>query len=193
MNMSKTVEEWRDIEGYEGLYQVSDWGRVRSLNYHRQGVTKIMKPQLRCGYYRIQLKKDKVSSNKSIHKLVAKAFIPNIENKPIIDHIDGNSKNNVAWNLRWCTQLENNNFEIHINNLSKGQKGRKHSSDSIEKKRKSLYKNIDQISSIDGEIIASYNGAKNAAKSTNTNYQTLSNCCNGRCKTANGFIWKYWS
>lgn len=191
--MSKTVEEWRDIEGYEGLYQVSDWGRVRSLNYHRQGVVKEMKPQLRCDYLRVRLKKDGIGSNKNIHKLVAEAFIPNPNNKPIVDHIDGNSKNNVAWNLRWCTQLENNRFELHRKRISNGSKGKKHKNETKEKIRSALYKKVDQISTTDGEVIESFNGAKIASELTRTNYQTLSNSCNGRCKTANGYIWKYWS
>lgn len=119
-------ENWKDVAGYEGLYQVSNLGRIKSLarKQHRIAKTRwggtteydwpirerILKPQ-RCGYgWKTGDGYEQVSLAGrlySVHRLVAKAFIPNPENKPEVNHIDGNKLNNVVKNLEWTTQSEN--------------------------------------------------------------------------------------
>lgn len=106
------METWKDVEGYEGLYQVSDEGRVKSLKkrFGRQEGERIMKPSMEwCGYMRLGLTKDGKARIFAVHRLVAKAFIPNPENKPVINHIDGNRANNRVENLEWATYKENSN------------------------------------------------------------------------------------
>lgn len=119
-------EEWKDAVGYEGRYQVSNYGRVKSLErWVEQGrktstvYSRMIKARiLRCiygpyGYLIVCLKKtNKEQVSEKIHILVAKAFIPNTENKPQIDHIDTNKHNNVLYNLRWCTAKENKHNPI---------------------------------------------------------------------------------
>lgn len=116
-------EEWKDVKGYEGLYQVSNLGRIKSFvgwngnQYIKR--EKIMNPyKQRAGknYYRsvIKLKKNGIGQDKKVHRLVAEAFIPNPNNLPKINHIDGNPLNNKAENLEWCTQKYN--IEHAINN-----------------------------------------------------------------------------
>ena len=111
-------EIWKDVVGYEGLYQVSNLGRVKSLRIkrHKDGVmtTKTRKN----GYVFIFLRVNNKRIWKSVHRLVAIAFIPNPENKPEIDHIDGNRSNNVVTNLRWATPKENSNNPITIERMS---------------------------------------------------------------------------
>jgi len=111
-----TIEEWKAIEGYEGLYEVSNLGRVKSLvswNGHRYiNRKKILNPykqQASKNYYRsvVKLNKDGKKKDFKVHRIVAKAFIPNPQNKPIINHLDGNPLNNRVDNLEWCTQQEN--------------------------------------------------------------------------------------
>jgi hypothetical protein len=104
------VEEiWKDIKGYEGLYQVSNLGRVKTLKlkFGKQRADTIMKPSVSVwGYGRVCLIKNKKGKNYYVHRLVAEAFIPNLENKPTVDHIDRNKLNNVVSNLRWATYKE---------------------------------------------------------------------------------------
>ena len=117
-------EVWKDILEYEGLYQISNLGRVKNNK------NLIMKNRITPnGYYKIALSKDGICKHYNIHRLLAIAFIPNPDNKPYVDHIDINKKNNDLSNLRWVTNSENvinrkqnltlsglqNISEIHIN------------------------------------------------------------------------------
>jgi hypothetical protein len=95
------MEIWKPISEYEGLYWVSNEGRVRSIR-------KILKPcNVAGGYLNVVLCVNNNKSRPRIHRLVAKAFIPNLNNKPDINHIDGNKLNNNVSNLEWCTKSEN--------------------------------------------------------------------------------------
>lgn len=104
-------EEWRDIEGYLGLYQVSNKGRVKSLNYNRTGKEQILKNILEpTGYYRVNLAKEGKWKHFTVHRLVCNAFIPNPNNLPCINHKDENKQNNSLQNLEWCTVKYNINY-----------------------------------------------------------------------------------
>ena len=108
-------EIWKDIQGYEGAYQVSTKGRVRSLtrkvptyNGFRTTKGKILKPlKSNSGYFRVDLKSHQKDNYVCIHRLVALAFIPNPFNYPVINHIDNDKTNNNVNNLEWCTQSHN--------------------------------------------------------------------------------------
>lgn len=99
-------EEWRNIVGYEGLYQVSNLGRVKSLFRYK----KILKPCLSKGYYRVELFKEKSGKMFPIHRLVALAFIPNHNKLPCVNHKDEIKTNNCVDNLEWCTHEYNSNY-----------------------------------------------------------------------------------
>ena len=103
-------EIWLPIKGYEGLYEISNLGRVKSLPKVRgRAVTgeKILKSHVVNGYEMVMLCRNYKTFNASVHRLVAQAFIPNPKNKPHINHIDGNKANNNIENLEWCTPSEN--------------------------------------------------------------------------------------
>ena len=102
-------EQWRDIAGYEGMYQVSDLGRVRSLKF---GKTRVLRPgKNNNGYLRVNLKKDGSRKNFLVHRLVAQAFIPNDdESKNQVNHINECKQNNRASNLEWCDCRYNNTY-----------------------------------------------------------------------------------
>ena len=119
-------EIWKDVKNYEGLYEVSNLGRVKSLNYNRTRKEKILKSGYVCGYCKVVLWKYGKKKMYTVHRLVAEHFIPNPDNKPCIDHIDGNRSNNRVENLRWCTYKENSNNPITLQRMSEAQKGEKH-------------------------------------------------------------------
>lgn len=111
--MFTSEEEWKDIKGYEGLYQISNLGRVRSLPKHcgfGKGYTTkeiFLKPHLRLGYICYTLYKNDVPKSIGAHRLVAIAFIPNPLNKPQVNHINGIKTDNTIKNLEWVTNSEN--------------------------------------------------------------------------------------
>ena len=112
-------EIWKDIKGYEGIYQVSNLGRVKALERTwysgRNGCTKRTKPEhimkyrlaKNTGYCLLKLVKNGVEKHVFVHRLVAETFIPNPNNLPEVNHIDGNKENNCVDNLEWCTEKEN--------------------------------------------------------------------------------------
>lgn len=117
------MEIWKDIEGYEGLYQVSNEGRVKSLGGNRYKVIRILDGNVSIqGYNRVNLFKDGKPKTYYIHRLVAEAFIPNLDNKPCIDHCNTIRTDNRVENLRWCTYEENNNNPITTKKMSEANK-----------------------------------------------------------------------
>lgn len=115
-------EIWKDIKGYEGLYQVSNFGRIKSLprTYKKRYIDKeiIKKPsKLPKGYLRVGLSKNGNTKYYFIHRLVADTFIPNLNNYPCVNHKDCNTSNNNVDNLEWNTYEQNNNYKNH--NLKK--------------------------------------------------------------------------
>lgn len=112
MSINTVTEEWRDIPGYEGFYQVSNLGRIKSLvgwNGHKYiSREKILAPtKTSTGYWKVDLSKGKARKSLKLHRAIAMAFIPNPENYPVINHLDGNRLNNEISNLEWCTVKRN--------------------------------------------------------------------------------------
>ena len=177
--MRELVEVWKPIMGYEGLYEVSNLGRVKSFAKDKNG--KIMSP---CdnskGYKYVTLGRG--SKHKYyIHRLVALHFIPNPENKPEIDHINGNPSDNRVENLRWATKLENMNNPITNKRMSDKKKG-------CEGNNKTSVIQFD----LEGNLIKKWDKIKDAVEATDTNRTSIISCANGRYKTAGNSIWKYY-
>ena len=156
------MEEWRDIQGYEGIYQVSNEGRVRSLKF---GKERILRPRNICtNHLQVVLS----GNQQLVHQLVAKAFIPNPNGCDVVHHIDRNPLNNNVENLMWMTSSEHT--AMH----------------DIGCRRRT-----DQIDKTSGEVIRQWRCALDAEKELGISRQGISMCCNGKAKTHKGFVWKY--
>ena len=179
-------EIWKDIKGYEGLYQVSNLGRVKSLRrwagnqYSNKFIKreKILKHSTeKGGYYHYTLRKDGKETKGREHRLVAEAFIPNPNNYPCINHKDENIKNNNVNNLEWCTYKYNNNYGKHKERQVKSHKPFK--------------KTIVLQYNLKGNFIKEWDSIKEAEDYYKTSKNTISQCCKGLQKTAGGFVWRY--
>lgn len=191
-------EVWKDIKGYEGLYQVSNKGQVKSAErFGTKGG--ILKGCLRSGYRRVILTKQNKPKFYSVHRLVAEAFIPNNGNKKTIDHIDTDRLNNSVDNLRWVTDKENANNPITLEKMRKREPWNKgvHTGANVWKnlseKQKEDFINIikekhnKKVMCIEtGKI---YESARIASKETGIRWKDISGVCNGRRKTCKGTKW----
>lgn len=189
-NLSNEV--WRDIEGYEGLYQVSNWGRVRSMNYHHSGKVTVLKQAKDIhGYLLVKLCKNGKQKTRTVHRLVAIAFIPNPLNLPEVNHKDENKENNFVWvnddgtidleksNLEWVTAKQNSNHGSRNQRVAESLTNHPDKS-----KRVAQY-------TLDGTLVAVYPSTHEAARQTGFKQSSISACCRGKLKKHKGYIWKY--
>lgn len=166
------MEIWKDIDGYEGMYQVSNVGNVRSLNYRGTGKIKNLVPKVNnCGRLWVELKGKPLL----IHRLVAKAFIPNEHKYPEINHKDENPKNNVVENLEWCTGEYNR--KIYSASHSFG-------------RPKIRNREIVQIDVL-GNVVKRWKDSRTITNSTGMSQWSITQCCDGKRRTAYGFRWQY--
>ena len=175
-------EEWRDIKDFEGLYQISNYGRVKS--FHKNIILKASKN----GEYRymVVLCKNAKKYTKKVHRLVAENFIPNPENKPEINHINPVTKDlcdNRICNLEWATSKENSQWTIKLGHLYKpclGKFGKDHH-------------NSKPIVRLDthGNLIDRWENAREIQRTLGIDFRFVSRCCNHKCKTAHGYIFMF--
>lgn len=181
-------EIWKDIEGYEGKYMISSCGNVKSINYHGGHREKILMPNMNTGYPYVVLCKEGKIKHMAIHRLVAKAFVPNPLMKPQVNHIDGNKRNNSFENLEWVTQLENN---LHAYRVLKKHpmRGYKYDKNKNSKKVKQF------LISEEGYTyhIATYANAEVAAMINHLNMGGIRSCCRNDegYKEVGGYFWEY--
>ena len=167
------MEIWKDIEGYEGLYQVSNLGRVKSLNYNRTRKEKILKHGSdKKGYLYVNLCKEGKKRNYRVHRLVAETFIDNLENKPEVNHKDEDKTNNKVENLEWVTSKENSNYGTRNKRVAKSQS-------------KPIY-GINVKTNEKIEFPSTMEAQRNSFNQGN-----IVNCLKGRCKSHKGYKWFY--
>lgn len=167
-------EIWKDIKGYEGLYQISNLGNVKSM-YNYRGIGNILKPRLKKGYYQIGLRKNNVRKWYAVHRLVAKTFIPNPDNLPQVNHKDENKLNNKVDNLEWCTVHYNNCYGSRLKKVAINNK---------------LRKPIIQYD-LNGNFIREYISISEASRQNNISTGNIQSCCKGKYAQAKGYIWRY--
>lgn len=182
-------EIWKDIEGYDGKYQVSNLGRIKAVYIRGIKRNKVLSSTITPeGYLKIILYKKGSKKTFMLHRLVAKAFIPNLENKPQVNHIDGNKLNNKINNLEWCTSSENI-IHAYTVGLKKGIRG---------------YENVcsKQIVQLDvhGNFIKVWGSSmeiERELKDMKVSQAAVIACCLGRAGnrkriTHKGYKWKYY-
>ena len=166
-------EYWKPVLGYEGLYEVSNWGRVKSMNYNHSGKEKILKPcTYNHGYLYVNLCKNGKVKKFLVHRLVAEAFIPNPNNLPQVNHKDECKTNNNVENLEWCSAKHNANFGTRNERVAK-----------------KCSKPVVQYT-LDGKFVREW---KSIAECGRNGFHQghISDCCRGKLKTHKGFIFKY--
>ena len=164
-------EVWKDIKGYEGRYQVSNYGNVKSLKYRHHNKISLLKKYKSFNYYRVAL--GKTHKKFFIHRLVAEAFIPNPHNLPFINHKDENGLNNYFENLEWCTQSYNINYGTRNERVA-------------QKKRRLIAQY-----NLNGEIIKTWASGTAIEKELKFYHSNIIKCCKKEIDTAYGYKWKY--
>ena len=184
-------EIWKDIKGYEGLYQVSNLGRVRRVKKIKIVTNNILKQSKNLrGYLGVTLSKNNVRVRRQIHRLVAEAFIENKNNFSQVNHKDEDKTNNCVDNLEWCDAKYNINYGSGINRRKEKLKGRKPSSKTVEASRKSLSKRVLQFDK-NGNFIEKFSSTMDVQRKKGYSNSNISRCCIGKRKSAYGFVWKY--
>lgn len=173
--MEQRIEIWRDILNYEGLYQVSNLGRIKSIPHlikaNKDGGIRVTEEHMKTtyvgwhGYIWVALCKNEKSKTYSVHRLVATAFIENKNGLPAVNHIDGNKENNVVENLEWCTNSYN---QLHASSHG-------------------LFKNTKKVKCI--ETGKEYRNSCEAERKTGISARTIRNVCSGKGNTAGGYKW----
>ena len=206
--MENRIEIWKPVVGYEGLYEVSSFGRVRSLDRIcpkgriRKGKSKKLTIDKK-GYLTVGLSKNSHRKLFKVHRLVAGAFMPNTNNLPMINHKDENKQNNMIWvnddgsidydksNLEWCTAKYNANYGTSKERIRKkmitnnpksmlGKFGKEHPNS----------KPINQYTK-DDEFIKSWDSIRDVEREMGYSVSNISCCLRGKTNTAYGYIWKY--
>lgn len=213
-------EEWRDIEGFEGLYAISNYGRIKSLqrNVIRRNNSiapireRILKYKKAREYDGVELHKDGNSSHFRVARLVAITYIDNPFCLPQVNHKDCNIHNNMVSNLEWCTAKYNNNYADHNKKLSEAQK-RLAATDEFRQKlsnrakriwenpSNSMMANLRRMSvmnkkrvaqyTLDGKLVQTFDSLTDAYRSTGIWAQNIGRVCKGLSESTHGYKWSY--
>lgn len=170
-------EVWKDIDGYEGLYQVSNLGRIKSLSRTVINGGRVMKKRATImntsknstGYLQVNLCVNNIRKKLLVHRIVATAFINNPQNLPQVNHIDENKQNNRVDNLEWCDNVYNNNYGSHCENISRSN-------------GKRVYCH---------ELDMEFNSILSASKFTGIDQKTISNSCKHAKKQRSKYRWSF--
>lgn len=181
-------EVWKDVRGYKGYYQVSNLGRVKSLNrtlsngIRKKGI--ILKQHKRgLGYLFVVLSKGGEVKNRYAHRLVAEAFVPNSNKHEEVDHKDANKTNNAVSNLEWVSRKENVKRSWEKGLMENQRRA-------AIKVGRSRSKKVIKMNEL-GEPLEEYESQTEAARNVGIAQSSISMCCAGKVKSAGGFLWKF--
>lgn len=171
------MEIWKDVVGYEGLYQVSNQGRVRSLYFGK--IRMLKQRKLRTGYMQVGLTKTKKIKFYNVHRLVSAAFIPNPDNLPEVNHKDEDKTNNTVENLEWCDRKYNINYGNRLVKLSEKMTNR------VDRSKPILQYTLD------GTFVKEWNSISEIKRFLGYSKYCIIECCRFYFKQAYGYIWRY--
>lgn len=166
------IENWKNIDGYDGAYEVSNLGRVRSFKYSKERI--LRQKALTGGYLYVWLSKAGKTKCIRVHRLVAQAFVDNPHGYEQVNHKDENPQNNRSDNLEWCSAAYNLTYGTRIKRMSAAK-----------------HKAVCQIDIQTGDTICEFQSIKEAAEKTGSNASHIGGCCRGTRATHNGFTWKF--
>lgn len=177
------IENWLPIKGFEGLYEVSDLGRIKVLekrkgtNYSVLVPEGIKKPSNNGNYFIVTICKNSTKFTRFVHRLVAQHFIDNALNLPEVNHIDGDKLNCAAYNLEWCTRAQNEKHSY--------EKGLKHTG--------AMWGNSKAVIqyTLSGQFIKEWACFADIKRAHGFDRRVISRCCKGLTNMSHGFIWKY--
>lgn len=197
------LEIWKNIDGFK-YYQISNLGNIKSLertesiynykkrtNVLRKRKEKILATRISSnGYLNISLLKNGKTTTELVHRLVAEAFIPNPDNLPQVNHINGNKQDNRVENLEWCTPSENLRHAV-INGLKKSSEKQKEvAKKNILKANDKKRKQVEQLT-LDGKLLKTWNSMTDIYNELNYRWGNISAVCRGKKDYAYGYKWKY--
>lgn len=188
MNGFAEKEIWKAIKGYNGIYQASNFGRIRSVPHTTKdilgrvrnfdGKIKTLK-KAKNGYLQVSLLKDKTVE---VHRLIAETFIPKKSKKLDVNHKNGIKTDNRVENLEWCSRSENILHSYNVLHRIPYW---------LNKKGKQFYKTKKVLQLKDNKVIASFDGTKEAAQAVGCHYTSIIQACNKKTKSIKGFQWSY--
>ena len=179
-------EIWKDIKNFEGIYQISNLGQVKAINYKKTGKKRILKQADNgYGYKTVHLTNNGKGKMFTVHRLVAETFIPNTSNKPIINHIDGNKSNNKVENLEWCTYKENT-IHAWLNGLSDFSEEQKE-----KLKHSKRYKRPINQYDLNGNFIKRWESIIEVQRKLKISNGCIYRCCKGEKGQTHGYKWQY--
>ena len=169
-------EIWKDKKDYEGHYQVSNCGRVKSIKFGKERILKL-RTDKKTGYLHVVLCKDGKAKAFTVHRLVAESFLPNPHNYPCVNHKDENKQNNNVSNLEWCSVQYNNTYGTRIERVAEKKTNGKQSKPVLQY-------------TLDGQFVREWESTAECGRN-GFNQGNVVACCQGKLKKYKGFIWKY--
>lgn len=193
MEEIKIGEVWKDIPNYEGYYQISNLGRIKSVarkvkyqNSYRNVKEKLKKTFIgKQGYERVELSKNGKTKKYNVHRIVANVFISNPLNKETVNHINGIKTDNRVENLEWATRSEN---ELHAYKIGLAKNSEKQRNVARLYCKENKIKSIIQLD-LDGNFIKEWKSAREVEEKINISRKNISQCITGKNKTAGGYKW----
>lgn len=180
-------EQWRDVPNYEGLYQVSNLGRIRRMPKGKIRVQKATKN----GYLQINLCKENKIRWVGVHRLVATAFVPNPDNLPIVNHKDEDKHNNCVDNLEWVTPRQN---AVYGTGIQRQIEKRRHNDPNKLRWKEIAMKHAVKCcryNKTDNSLVKQYNSLTEAAQDSGINIKTILNQCKGKSQSRTSTYWRY--